>query len=531
MLESFVSNRRQPNQIMGKHTITIVLLIALLSIAHLSDAKRTLSGRRGGSSSSSSRRGHTYSSGHVTKPTFQQPSNSHADVAKLSYPNYNQQPNRPAQPQVPSAPAPQPANTRPIGWNVPPKQEAPAVAVNKAPVQSAGPPPQYTPHNVPGGAKTNINEQPPPYSAVGGAGVAGGLGAAHVAHQQPVYHQPNYGQPQSHGMYPQQTYHPSGGYPQAPPSYPGGAPQMYPAHGAPQMYPVGGHPVSTFPVNSQPVYQGAAIQPGFYPAGSMPVGAVQGSSGPGFGSGLLAGALGGAVLGHVLTPSGNSGSSDSEKVVIINNPPAQAAPAAPAAAAPAAPAAAAPAAAAPVDPAAAPAAAPAPAAPGVPAVVPPVLPGSTAPIAPVAPVADAAGNETSTPTPLAPFPSEMNNTNTPPPVYGLMCVPVMVNVTDPANPANITMVEQIACYNVTQPAAPAPPAPQPGAPVQVDQTQPQPNVAPAPVNAPPPPTQKTSEATISESAKLNNGAFGITATSGATLLSTIVALVASYCLH
>lgn len=127
--------------------LVVALIVSVLIIAApICEAKRALGGSNRKSSSGggySTRRQPTS----VTKPTYNTNSgsssgNSHADAAKLSYPNYNSQPNRPA-----NAP---PANNQPIGWNVP----------NQG---NAGPPPAYSASNVAGGAKTNMHEAPPVY--------------------------------------------------------------------------------------------------------------------------------------------------------------------------------------------------------------------------------------------------------------------------------------------------------------------------------------------------------------------------------
>lgn len=125
-------------------------------------------------------------------------SNSHADVAKLSYPNYNSQPNRPATGNN-NAPAP--------GWNVP-----------------QGPPPAYSATNPVGGGRTNMHEAPPAYHAPGASNV-----------HQPITATQNHGQ-QYAGAPPGASYYPSGGVP------PGAS--YYPASNLPAgatYYPSGGH--------------------------------------------------------------------------------------------------------------------------------------------------------------------------------------------------------------------------------------------------------------------------------------------------
>lgn len=158
---------------------------------------------------------------------------------------------------------------------------------------------------------------------------------------------------------------------------------------------------------------------------------------------MLAGGLGGALLGHALTPSGNSGSSQpvaaapaaagQDRIIIINNG-------------------------VPVEAnangttvinaggAATDAAAPA------------------APLTPMAPMNTTQTDAAAPPAQLAPFSPEnaaqtQNATNdgaaaagVPPPPGGIICVPTKVNETDPADSTKMIEVEKIACY-------PAPPAP------------------------------------------------------------------------
>lgn len=149
---------------------------------------------------------------------------------------------------------------------------------------------------------------------------------------------------------------------------------------------------------------------------------------------MLAGGLGGALLGHALTPSGNSGSSQpvaaapaaagQDRIIIINN--------------------------------------------GVP--VEANANGTTvinaggaaepaAPLTPMAPMNITQTDAAAPPAQLAPF-SPGNATNdgaaaaagAPPPPGGIICVPTKMNETDPADSSKMIEVEKIACY-------PAPPAP------------------------------------------------------------------------
>lgn len=225
------------------------------------------------------------------------------------------------------------------------------------------------------------------------------------------------------------------------------------------------------------------------------------------GTGLIAGAIGGAVLGHVLTPThtqtiqqpigGGAPSSgdDKDRIIIINNG----------------------------QPAtvteskdgttiinAQPGVAPV-AQPGVaPVMQPQPQPGvapnmqnqpdiGMAPLAPMGPVPNMNGTEGAAP--LAPFaagtPNAEGQPEGPPP-GGIICVPVLVNVTSPTDPNNITQVEQVACY----PAPP--PEPQPMANGTMPQN--------ANMQSPPPNTnmeqEKISTASLPENSKLQKNAAG-----------------------
>lgn len=191
------------------------------------------------------------------------------------------------------------------------------------------------------------------------------------------------------------------------------------------------------------------------------------------GTGLLAGGLGGALLGHALTPSGGSSSSQGaaaapaagqDRIIIINNGvPVNATDgttvinAGGVAAAPAA-------------------AAAAPAAPGAP-MMNATQEAQPAPLAPMAPMNPEASNTT---TDAAAPP--------PPPAGGIICVPTKVNETDPTDSTKMVEVEKIACYPAPPPpAAPAGEGPAPLAPMTPvmpgsQQVQQAPDVA-APVQA------------------------------------------------
>ncbi|XP_015041836.1 protein transport protein SEC31 [Drosophila pseudoobscura] len=378
------------------------------------DARRNQGSNQRKTSSSSS------SNGHVTQPSYSTnghaAGNSHADVAKLSYPNYNSQPNRPnvnANANPASAPAPQ------AGWNVP-----------------QGPPPAYSASNPVGGARPNVHEQAPSYHAPSYGAAPPSYGAAPPSYgaatsnvHQPITATQNHGT-QYAGAPPGATYYPSGGHNGYPSNLPAGA-TYYPSSGH---MPMGGG------------YQPAAAPPGatYYQAGSaLPPGATyysqppqQSSSGLGFGTGLLAGGLGGALLGHALTPSGGSSSQPAaaaapaaagqDRIIIINN--------------------------------------------GVPVNA---SDGTTViNAAGVAAAAPAPMNTTqdaqpaAMPAPMAPFSPETSNMTVPnsadaaaapPPPGGIICVPTKVNETDPADSTKMIEVEKIACY-----PAPPPPAAAPG---------------------------------------------------------------------
>ncbi|KAI8116644.1 hypothetical protein FF38_04780 [Lucilia cuprina] len=427
--------------------VLVLVVCGLVIAAPICEAKRAL----GGSNRKSSGGGYTTrrQPTSVTKPSYNtnsgsSSSNSHADAAKLSYPNYNSQPNRPASAGAPAT------NSQPIGWNVPNQGHA-------------GPPPAYSASNVPGGAKTNMHEAPPVYQKPN-------YGAAPPSYNQATG--TNYGAPQYHqpGALPAgATYHnpnnlpPGATYYNNPSHVPGGYPAggSYPAAGYGGGYhaPAG----SNYYQSPQNLPQGAT----YLPAGNaLPPGAVlyssppqQSSSGLGFGSGLAAGAIGGAILGHVLTPTqtrvveqapaaaaaGGSADGGHDRIIIINNgqvmnattdangvtvintgetPAPGATVAAGETPAPLAPMAPVPAADVPQN-----------------ATNPGETPAAVAPV----PVPAAAGADGS---PAAPANPEQ------PPAGGIICVPVRVNQTDPNDATKMVEVEQIACY----PAPPPPPA-------------------------------------------------------------------------
>lgn len=216
----------------------------------------------------------------------------------------------------------------------------------------------------------------------------------------------------------------------------------------------------------------------------------------------MAGALGGAVLGHVLTPThtqtvqqgvpvAGAPSDDKDRIIIINNG----------------------------QPAtvteskdgttiittnqAQPGMAPV-AQPGVAPVAQPSPDIGMAPLAPMAPVPSMNGPEGSAP--LAPFAAGTPNTQSQPPpadqappAGGIICVPVLVNVTSPTDPNNVTQVEQIACY----PAPP--PEPQPMANGTVPLTGDLQNQSSPPSNMEP---EKVSTASLPENSKLQKNGAG-----------------------
>lgn len=514
----------------------ILVLAAFLLTEVLGDAKRSLG--RGSSSRSSSSSSSRRTSSHVTsRPSSShsvtsRPSpsyNSHADASKLSYPNYNSQPNRPAA---------QPASN--IGWNT--NQNKPV-----------GPPPVYSPHNPAGGARPNINEKPPSYTGVGNTPIRAAtqrplqssypkqpLPANSYPHNSAL--PPNAGPPKYYpvGSAPNVGYHPAGtmgaGY------HPPAGPTYFPSgHAPPVGYHPGGYGGGGFHPQSPPVYAPpGAVQPGFYPAGSFPQ--QNTNTGPGLGTGLIAGAIGGAVLGHVLTPShsgssssnNNGGHSDSDRVIIINNTPGQPSTVAtqdghqpvvinnsqPQAAHPEAPVPLAP-----FQPGSTQVANQPPSGPtdqmaSAGAVSPPLVhspnsaaPGQTYPEGAV---------------PLAPLGENNSSSTEAPKSGGMMCYPVLVNVTSETDPTNITTVEQIACYEV--PVGFDPNAAQQsttGSTTGTTMSQ-QPDLMHMPGEQI---TQRTSTATVAESSQIKqNGALG-QHSPWSTITSTIAAFVIAYCLQ
>lgn len=229
------------------------------------------------------------------------------------------------------------------------------------------------------------------------------------------------------------------------------------------------------------------------------------------GTGLLAGGLGGALLGHALTPSGGSSSSSQpvaaapaagqDRIIIINNGVPVEANAngttvinAGGAAAPAADAAAA----------------------------------GAAPLAPMTPMNATQTAAAAQPAQLAPFSPEQAAQNgttdgaapPPPPAGGIICVPTKVNETDPADATKMIEVDKIACY----PAPPAPAAapgaePVPLAPMAAPNQQQQ--------QSPPPAMLPPDQAAVRASA---SGAIGIAnlqslwALVGATLMARLLLL-------
>ncbi|XP_017067555.1 translation initiation factor IF-2 [Drosophila eugracilis] len=404
----------------SSHVVFVAWAVFALLVTHGSDvvdARRNQgSNQRKTSSSSSSSSSSNY--GHVTQPSYNTnghaAGNSHADVAKLSYPNYNSQPNRPITAGSPGSQgsAPQP------GWNVP-----------------QGPPPAYSASNPVGGARPNMHEPPPAYHAPNYGAAPPSYGAATGSNM----HQPQYS-----GVPAGATYYPAGGHSGGYPSnIPAGA-TYYPSAGH---LPMGGgyHPAAAPPPGATYYQAGSALPPGATYYSSPP---QQSSSGLGFGTGLLAGGLGGALLGHALTPSGGSSSSQpvaaapaagQDRIIIINNGvPVNASDGTTVINA--------------AGVAAAPGAVPA-------AAMPPsnVTQDAQQPAVPMAP--------------MAPFNPEASNMTAPdaaapPPAGGIICVPTKVNETDPADSTKMVEVEKIACYPAPPPpAAPAGEGPAPLAPM------------------------------------------------------------------
>ncbi|XP_067636485.1 collagen, type I, alpha 1a-like [Eurosta solidaginis] len=429
---------------MAKLNCASIAIFAILLLSHnfqCSNAKRVFSSNR----KTGSGRTPSSNSRHVTKPSYPTQSgsgsvsNSHGDLAKLSYSGYNSAPNRPA-----AAPGGSTGNSQPIGWNVP---------------KSQGPPPAYSASNPAGGAHTNIHEPAPAYKPNNAAPPS--YGSATGVHT-PITATNTHGVQSS---YPGATYHapdampagatyysspgqlPAGASYHSPGSLPAGA-SYYPSSGHMPSYgggyhPGGGHmsaggggyyPGGGVPAGATYVAPGAALPPGAVFYSSPP---QQTSSGLGFGSGLAAGALGGALLGHALTPThtrvvesapaaaaGQSGSNDDRIIIINNGPPGSVTTTNAAGAA--------------GENGTQPAAASASADPAVPNV----------PLAPM-------GDNSATPAPAAaPAAAPGGTGEQPPPAGGIICVPVRINETDPADNTKMIEVEKIACY----PAPPPPPA-------------------------------------------------------------------------
>lgn len=187
---------------------------------------------------------------------------------------------------------------------------------------------------------------------------------------------------------------------------------------------------------------------------------------------MAAGAIGGAILGHVLTPTqtrvveqapaaaaagGSDGghdriiiinngqpvnATDANGVTVINNGPTQA-------------------------PGAAPAAGETPA---------PLAPMAAVPAVP-AEMAQNTTNSSESPLAAMPAPAPAPGNPEQPPAGGIICVPVRVNETDPTDATKMIEVEKIACY-----PAPPPPPPQAQVPAEgVETPKPaDPAAAPAP---------------------------------------------------
>ncbi|KAH8420061.1 hypothetical protein KR009_005474 [Drosophila setifemur] len=408
----------------GAFVTWAVFTLLLTHGGHVVEGRRNQGSNQRKTSSSSSSSGSNY--GHVTQPSYNTnghgvggASNSHADVAKLSYPNYNSQPNRPAT----GGSAPQP------GWNVP-----------------QGPPPAYSASNPVGGARPNMHEAPPAYHAPNYGAAPPSYGAATGSNiHQPISATQNHGTQYS-GVPAGATYYPSGGH--APGGYPSNLPAgatYYPSAGHMPMG-NGYHPAAAPPPGATYYQAGASLPPGATYYASPP---QQSSSGLGFGTGLLAGGLGGALLGHALTPSGGSSSSQpvaaapaagQDRIIIINNGvPVNA-----------------------TDGTTVINAGGVAAAPGVAPAQAPLPVNSTQDAQPGVPLA-----------PMAPFNPEASNMTAPdaaaqppPPAGGIICVPTKVNETDPNDSTKMVEVEKIACYPAPPPpAAPAGEGPAPLAPM------------------------------------------------------------------
>lgn len=288
------------------------------------------------------------------------------------------------------------------------------------------------------------------------------------------------------------------------------------------------------------------------------------------GTGLIAGALGGAILGHALTPThthhvvsggtSNAPADNQDRIIVINNNPGQPATVTNAAGQPVSgvsviqnggqPATGVTSGGVPEPPVPL---APFPnqqnAQPGQPA-------GQLAGQPAGQPQPFSAGTATSGAAypdgvvPLAPFPNANSNSteqSIPPatnvngttqPQYATYCMPVMVNVTDPNNTANVTTVEQVYCYNVLVP----PPEQQMAPATNSSQSQPDLMYMPGNYNPNPSnditnyPTQKTSTASLAANSNIKNGCKGIYVGTGSksvfdTIFMTLITFLAAYCMH
>lgn len=165
-----------------------------------------------------------------------------------------------------------------------------------------------------------------------------------------------------------------------------------------------------------------------------------------------------------------------------------------------------------------------------PGVSPAAQPGSDIGMAPLAPMLPVPTNVNGTEgaAPLAPFADGTPNTQPQaapqeqgPPPGGIICVPVMVNVTSPTDPANVTQVEQIACY----PAPP--PEQQPMANGTVPQTPDMmQNQSPPAVPNMNMEQEKVSTAALPENSKLQKNGAGCVQN---LIPTTFLALILAYC--
>lgn len=133
--------------------------------------------------------------------------------------------------------------------------------------------------------------------------------------------------------------------------------------------------------------------------------------------------------------------------------------------------------------------------------------------------------------PLAPFaPGTQNTATEAPKGGGVMCYPVLVNITSETDPTNITTVEQIACYEVPAGFDPnAPPQPPQESTTGAGVTPQKPDLMHMPGETTV--TQRTSTATLAESSQIKQSGANGQHSTFSTISSTVAALIVAYCLQ